>query len=145
MWPDEKGAAWKTSVASNGYEVLLISQFTLHGYFSGNKPDFHLASKYFSLVSHIYYRIVESNIWYIVLVAPGPAKEYFDSFCNRVRTSHSSDKVAEGVFGAMMEVSLVRIYMYTVYVVEIMESCTSQVNDGPVTMNIDSKERKPSK
>lgn len=32
---------------SNGFEVLLVSQFTLHGYFSGNKPDFHLSSTLF--------------------------------------------------------------------------------------------------
>ncbi|TMW62914.1 hypothetical protein Poli38472_005532 [Pythium oligandrum] len=101
LWPDDKGAAWKTSVASNGYEVLLVSQFTLHGYFAGNKPDFHLA------------------------MAPAPAKELFDSFCDRVRRTHVSDKVAEGVFGAMMEVAL--------------------VNDGPVTMCIDSKDRKGTK
>ena len=26
-----------------GYEVLLVSQFTLYGLMKGNKPDFHLA------------------------------------------------------------------------------------------------------
>lgn len=41
-------------------------------------------------------------------MAPGPAKEYFDKFCGRVRATHSPEKVAEGVFGAYMEVSLVR-------------------------------------
>lgn len=45
LWPDpDTGAPWKSSVASNGFDVLLVSQFTLHGYFSGNKPDFHLSS-----------------------------------------------------------------------------------------------------
>jgi D-aminoacyl-tRNA deacylase len=58
-------------------------------------------------------------------VAPGPAKELFDSFCSRVRRDHDAEKVAEGVFGAMMEVAL--------------------VNDGPVTMCIDSKDRKGTK
>ncbi|GLD95341.1 hypothetical protein PINS_up003985 [Pythium insidiosum] len=101
LWPDEKDTAWKSSVVSNGYEVLLVSQFTLYGYFQGNKPDFHLA------------------------MAPAPAKEFYHAFCDRVRAAHSADKVAEGVFGAMMEVSL--------------------VNDGPVTMTIDSRDRKGSK
>lgn len=32
---------------SNDYEVLLVSQFTLLGFFSGNKPDYHLASTRF--------------------------------------------------------------------------------------------------
>ncbi|KAF1334298.1 Long-chain-fatty-acid-coa ligase, partial [Globisporangium splendens] len=40
-------------------------------------------------------------------VAPAPAKEFFDKFCDRVRAAHAADKVAEGVFGAYMEVSLV--------------------------------------
>lgn len=44
LWPDESDRAWKTSLKSNGYEVLVVSQFTLHGQFAGNKPDFHLAS-----------------------------------------------------------------------------------------------------
>ncbi|KAJ0410357.1 hypothetical protein P43SY_002689 [Pythium insidiosum] len=101
LWEDEKGTSWKSSVISNGYEVLLVSQFTLYGFFQGNKPDFHLA------------------------MAPAPAKEFYHAFCDRVRAAHSADKVAEGIFGAMMEVSL--------------------VNDGPVTMTIDSRDRKGSK
>lgn len=45
LWPDpSSGTPWKASVASGGLDVLLVSQFTLHGFFSGNKPDFHLAS-----------------------------------------------------------------------------------------------------
>ncbi|RLN44896.1 hypothetical protein BBJ29_001823 [Phytophthora kernoviae] len=101
LWPDENERAWRTSVKSNDLEVLLVSQFTLHGYFSGNKPDFHLS------------------------MSPAKAKEFFDAFCDRVRREHDTEKVAEGVFGAYMEVSL--------------------VNDGPITMQIDSKNRKPTK
>lgn len=47
-------------------------------------------------------------------VAPGPAKEFFAKFCDRVRAAHSREKVAEGVFGAYMEVSLVRVHMRVV-------------------------------
>ncbi|DAZ94650.1 TPA: hypothetical protein N0F65_000930 [Lagenidium giganteum] len=97
LWPDAKGAQWKTSVLSNDLEVLLVSQFTLHGFFQGNKPDFHLS------------------------MSPGPAKEFFDQFVARVGREHKPEKVAQGVFGAYMEVAL--------------------VNDGPVTMMIDSKDR----
>nr|CCA26656.1 DTyrtRNA(Tyr) deacylase putative [Albugo laibachii Nc14] len=100
LWPDNEDKAWKTSAISNGFEILIVSQFTLHGYFSGNKPNFHLA------------------------MAPKPAKELYDQFCCKVREMHTA-KVAEGVFGANTEVSL--------------------TNDGPVTMTVDSKERKPSK
>lgn len=44
----------------------------------------------------------------IILVGPGPAKEFYDAFCDRVRREHVPEKVAEGVFGAYMEVSIVR-------------------------------------
>lgn len=41
-------------------------------------------------------------------MAPEPAREFFHAFCNRVRAAHDPSKVAEGVFAAYMEVSLVR-------------------------------------
>ncbi|RQM16431.1 hypothetical protein DD237_003359 [Peronospora effusa] len=101
LWPEASGRAWKMSLKSHEYEVLLVSQFTLHGQFLGNKPDFHLSMK------------------------PEMAKEFYEAFCDRVRREYVADKVAEGKFGAYMEVSI--------------------VNDGPVTMQIDSKDRKPTK
>lgn len=58
-------------------------------------------------------------------MAPTPAKQFYDAFCERVRREYVADKVEEGTFGAYMEVSL--------------------VNDGPVTIQINSKERKPTK
>lgn len=45
LWTDpETGKRWQKSVKDMGYELLLVSQFTLHGYAKGNKPDFHYAS-----------------------------------------------------------------------------------------------------
>ncbi|RHY74448.1 hypothetical protein DYB38_013333 [Aphanomyces astaci] len=68
-----------TSALQNNFQVLLVSQFTLHGYLAGNKPDFHLAST-----------------------------ALFDNLVSRVRTAHASpEQVQEGVFGAYMEVSIV--------------------------------------
>ena len=41
LWDDEaKGKPWQNSVKSSGYELLLVSQFTLHAKLKGNKPDF---------------------------------------------------------------------------------------------------------
>ncbi|CAK4079046.1 unnamed protein product [Aphanomyces euteiches] len=98
LWPNEAGRAWSTSALQNNYQVLMVSQFTLHGYLNGNKPDFHLA------------------------MSPEPAKALFDNLVQRVRDAHTApEQVQEGVFGAYMEVSL--------------------VNDGPVTLNLDSKVR----
>ncbi|KDO35692.1 D-tyrosyl-tRNA(Tyr) deacylase [Saprolegnia parasitica CBS 223.65] len=84
LWPNDDGKAWMTSVLQNNYGVLMVSQFTLHGYMNGNKPDFHLS------------------------MAPEPAKELFDNLVARVRKAHvAPEQVQEGVFGAYMEVSLV--------------------------------------
>ena len=40
LW-DVGDVPWKGSVASEGLDVLLVSQFTLHAELKGNKPDFH--------------------------------------------------------------------------------------------------------
>lgn len=51
------------------------------------------------------------------------ARAFFDSFCQMVRKELGSDeRVKEGAFGEMMDVAL--------------------VNDGPVTINLDSRRRK---
>ena len=35
-----EGKAWSESVVQRGYELLCVSQFTLHARLKGNKPDF---------------------------------------------------------------------------------------------------------
>lgn len=90
LWPDESGGNWKKSVQDIDGEVLCVSQFTLLASTKkGNKPDFHGAAK------------------------PEVAKELYDYFLSRVRELYGADKVKDGVFQAMMQVSL--------------------VNDGPVS------------
>ena len=84
LWPDEKGVNWKKSVQDIQGEVLCISQFTLLASTKkGNKPDFHAAAK------------------------PEVAKELYDYFLSRVRDQYPPGKVKDGVFQAMMQVSLV--------------------------------------
>ncbi|GAQ90407.1 D-Tyr-tRNA(Tyr) deacylase [Klebsormidium nitens] len=96
LWDDvKKGKAWDQSVSQRGYEVLLVSQFTLYGFLKGNKPDFHVAMK------------------------PQLAKEFYEGFVERVRREYRPEMVKDGIFGAMMQVH--------------------SVNDGPVTMLLDSK------
>lgn len=77
-------------------EVLVISQFTLYGDAQkGNRPSFTLAAK------------------------PETAVLLYDKFLTRMKENLGSEKVKEGIFGAMMEVKI--------------------INDGPVTIIIDSK------
>lgn len=73
LWDDDKkGKAWDQSVSQRGYEVLLVSQFTLYGFLKGNKPDFHVAMK------------------------PQPAKEFYEGFVERVRREYRPEMVKGG-------------------------------------------------
>lgn len=84
LWPDENDSNWKKSVQDIEGEILCVSQFTLMANTKkGNKPDFHGAAK------------------------PEIAKELYDYFLSRVRALHPPEKVKDGVFQAMMQVSLV--------------------------------------
>ena len=78
-------------------EYLIISQFTLHASTKkGNRPS------------------------YIKAARPEKAIPLYTYFIDKLKTT-SKAKVASGVFGADMKVSL--------------------INDGPVTISIDSKNR----
>ncbi|KOS23238.1 D-tyrosyl-tRNA(Tyr) deacylase [Escovopsis weberi] len=93
LWDDEDGGRWKKSVADIDGEVLCVSQFTLLASTKkGAKPDFHGAA------------------------SPEEAKRLYHYFVQKVREKHAADKVKDGRFQAMMQVSL--------------------VNDGPVTLEI---------
>jgi D-aminoacyl-tRNA deacylase len=99
VWPDEEEQrkGWSKSVVDKNYQILCVSQFTLCGRIrNGNKPDFSKAMK------------------------PGEAKQVYNAFLDRLKLGLGEDKVYDGVFGAMMSVSL--------------------VNDGPVTFTISSDE-----
>ncbi|CAL5226948.1 g9832 [Coccomyxa viridis] len=96
IWPTDDGVkAWDQSVSQKQYELLLVSQFTLYALAKGNKPDYHLA------------------------MPPTKAKDFYLEFLERLRGEYVADQVKDGIFGAMMDVSL--------------------VNDGPVTIQFDSE------
>ena len=89
--------AWEMSVVEGGWEILLISQFTLHASTrKGTKPSWHRAAR------------------------PEIAIPLYEAMAAKL-TELLGKPIATGVFGAMMKVSL--------------------VNDGPVTLLIDSKSR----
>ncbi|CAI5962863.1 unnamed protein product [Closterium sp. NIES-65] len=83
LWPNQKtGKAWDQSVSQRGYEVLLVSQFTLYGQPKGNKLDFHVA------------------------MPPQEASSFYNDLVHRVRRAYHPDRVKDGIFGAMMEVHI---------------------------------------
>ncbi|CAK0811830.1 unnamed protein product [Prorocentrum cordatum] len=94
LWPDVKDPSkqWCSSVVDNGFGLLVVSQFTLFATFKKPKPDFHQA------------------------MGGDQAKELYEAFVSQCRTACGADKVATGVFGAMMQVDL--------------------RNDGPVTVEL---------
>lgn len=95
IFEDDEGKM-NISLLQKGYEILSISQFTLHADTrKGNRPSFIEAAK------------------------PDQAEALYNEFNEKLRNENI--KVETGIFGAMMEVSL--------------------INDGPVTIIIDSKNR----
>lgn len=77
-------------------EILLISQFTLYGDTrKGNRPSFNKAAK------------------------PDKAIELYKQFADKINSLIGFNKLKEGIFGAMMEVTI--------------------INDGPVTVLVESK------
>lgn len=84
------------SVRDINGEVLLISQFTLYGEtVKGNRPSFIEAAK------------------------PEEAIPLYNKFIERMKTNLGEEKIKCGIFGAMMNVSL--------------------INTGPVTVLVESK------
>ncbi len=89
---ESKPKPWAASVMEADGEVLVVSQFTLYAKLKGRKPDFHRSLK-------------------------GELSEpMYESFVRLARETYRDDRIRTGVFGAMMDVSL--------------------VNDGPVTIEI---------
>ncbi len=91
LWDDNKGTRWKECLKDKNYSLLIVSQFTLYSFFKGNKPDFHYS------------------------MDPKNAEALYDEFLKILKQIYNPEKIQSGLFGEMMQVSL--------------------INDGPVTIN----------
>jgi len=96
VFSNSSGNMWKASVKDVQGELLCVSQFTLIANTSkGNKPDFHRA------------------------MSADQSRSLYASFLQYLGTQYSPEKIKDGRFGAMMNVSL--------------------TNEGPVTFTLDSR------
>jgi len=82
LWASDDGKSWDISVVQKGYEILLVSQFTLYGFLKGNKPDFHNSMN------------------------AEQSKPFYQKFVQLMRERYKSELVKDGEFGAKMEVQL---------------------------------------
>ncbi|KAJ7766686.1 D-Tyr tRNAtyr deacylase-like domain-containing protein [Mycena metata] len=94
--PADSDKMWKTSVKDINGDILCVSQFTLMAQTKkGSKPDFHNA------------------------MSTEPSRTLYETFLETMRRSYKPEKIQDGKFGAMMNVSL--------------------TNEGPVTFTLDSR------
>lgn len=85
---------WSASVMDKKYEILCVSQFTLYHVLKGNKLDFHRA------------------------MPAQESEQFYNNFLNELGKNYKPELIKDGIFGAMMEVSI--------------------QNSGPVTLEIES-------
>ncbi len=93
---EDENEKMNLSIKEVNGEVLLISQFTLYADTrKGNRPGFNKAAK------------------------PEKAEKLYKLFSQKLKSLLGNNKIKEGIFGAMMEVTI--------------------INDGPVTVLVESK------
>ncbi|GAM85806.1 hypothetical protein ANO11243_038140 [Dothideomycetidae sp. 11243] len=83
LWEDEQERKWKRNVQEIDGEILCVSQFTLLATTKKSSPDFRKAAP------------------------PIPAKELYDRFFATIQAQYTPERVKDGVFQAMMDVSLI--------------------------------------
>lgn len=82
LWEND-GKKWDLNLVDKGFEVLIVSQFTLYAVLKGNRPDFHNAMN------------------------PNQAIEVYQQFVQAAREKYDPSKVQTGSFGEYMNVHTV--------------------------------------
>lgn len=82
LFGDGSEKRWQKNVKESGFELLIISQFTLCHTFKGTKPDFHLS------------------------MGAESSKPFFEEFIERIKKEYQADKIQTGKFGHHMDIDL---------------------------------------
>ncbi|KFM65256.1 D-tyrosyl-tRNA(Tyr) deacylase 1, partial [Stegodyphus mimosarum] len=82
LFSDENGKRWSHSIKDKQYEILLVSQFTLHCTLKGNKPDFRLS------------------------MGPETSEQYYSDLVKAMKQAYCEERVKDGKFGAYMQVNI---------------------------------------
>lgn len=84
FWPNSEGREWSLTLEQVGGEVLIVSQFTLHGIITkGKRPTFHRS------------------------LEPSKAEVLYNRFIEITQSKCKDRRVLGGSFGSMMAVDLV--------------------------------------
>jgi D-tyrosyl-tRNA(Tyr) deacylase len=114
--PSDPEKMWKTNVKDIEGEILSVSQFTLMANTTrGNKPDFHGAMK------------------------ASESQEMYNTFLAELRKLYKPDKIKDGKFGAMMDVSLTNEVRVLYAFLRGDHSIEQYPSQGPVTFTLDSR------
>lgn len=106
LWEDSSGKPWQKSVVDMGYEVLVVSNFTLQGKTKkGSQPDFSQA------------------------MAPDSAKTMYEDFVANLRSAYDTQKIHTGQFQTKMAVEIINDGPVTVMV----DTKDIQLNRGPTS------------
>lgn len=75
--------SWNSNILENKFEILIVSQFTLYGFFKGNKPDFHNSMN------------------------ADEARKIYEYFVDVLQKNYEVEKIKKGAFQEYMQVGLV--------------------------------------
>lgn len=147
LWPGADGRKrWDQNVTQLGYGVLLVSQFTLHGIFKGNKPDFHNSSARprvpaLARAGSPHAPARDPRQWTLTVptLCSRPLSPMFERTTRRTASRRAR-------LGSTWTCTWCACGLPSRRCGAPFVSCTrAQVNDGPVTMIVDSDERAQSK
>jgi D-tyrosyl-tRNA(Tyr) deacylase len=97
LWPSIDGSKnWNRNIVELDFNLLCVSQFTLHATLKGTKPDFHLS------------------------MSGEQSKILYEKFLNQLKQTYKAEKIFDGQFGAMMNVNIGKFIILRTNIQEVL-------------------------